>query len=298
MKFYKKTFTILFACILILLATAILKAQETNVSEWMQKASNAGIEQSVLSDFQNRVQGKEIDSKQVESIIKSAISMSEENLPAEVAIQKALEGFSKGIPAERVAMVIDQVHESVRQAAEIVDPWMNRPEVRERIRSKGQGLDENKFRNELAKATSRSIMQNIPAEAVSEALSEIGSKSILAKSSPSDVVAAMGILPDLPSSSDQPQASGKFIARALEGGFKADELQKLPSAIKVAQQRSELPAASVIEGVANQMRGNIPAKEILKNLFDGKVGGGPPGDIPRGLRNNNNKGQGNSNNGT
>lgn len=298
MKLFTGIHKILLAGFLMFLISGNLYAQENNTEEWIKKAGEAGIEQSMLSELQTRIQNNKISDQQFQSIIKTAIAMSEENLPADIAIQKALEGFSKGIPSGRIASVVDQMHKSVGQAAKIVDPWMNKPAVQEMMGRSGQAMPKEKFRNELTKATSKSIMQNISAESVNQVLSQIGTQSVLANSGPSDIVAAMGILPDLPSTSKNPEMAGKFIARALNGGFKADELQKLPSAMKMAQQRSQLPAASVIEGVISQMKGNVPAKQILQNLFNGKVGGGPPGDIPKGLDNKGdrgNKGQGKGN---
>jgi hypothetical protein len=49
----------------------------------------------------------------------------------------------------------------------------------------------------------------------------------------------------------------------------------------------------VIEGVSKQMSGGIPAKQILQNLFNGNVGGGPPGNVPKGLGNKQNRGNSN-----
>lgn len=293
MRFLTKIITLFLAGFILVFVSGTLQAQQIDRPDWFQKAGEAGIEQSMLSELQNKLQEKGISDQQFESILKSAIAMSEENLPAEVAIQKALEGFSKGIQAGRIVMVLDKVHKSVRQAAKMVDPWMNKPDVQEMIGRSGDAMPKELFRNELTKATSKSFMQNISSDEVNEVLSQIGDQSVLSKAGPADIVTAMGVLPDLPSTANDSQASAKFIIRALKGGFKSDELQKLPSALKVAQQRSELPAASVIEGVASQMRGSIPAKQILQNLFNGNVGGGPPGNIPKGL--NDNRGRGNSN---
>ncbi len=294
MKFSNKILTLFLTGIL--LTAGHLYAQETDASGWIQKAEQAGIEQSVLSELQTRVQSGGINAEQLESIMTSAIAMSEENLPAEMAIQKALEGFSKGIPGGRVLSVVDKVHSSTSQAAKVVDPWMERPQV-EQMAARSEGsMSPDKFRTELTKATSKSFMQNLPADAVTEILSQIGNESILSKAGPSDIVAAMGILPDLPQSANNAESSGKFIVQALKEGFKANDLQKLPSAIKIAQQRSQLPAASVVEGIAGQLRGNIPAKQILQNLFNGNVGGGPPGNIPKGLENRPDRGQNGGNN--
>jgi hypothetical protein len=139
------------------------------------------------------------------------------------------------------------------------------------------------------KAASKSIMQHITSETIKKVLSQIGTESVLSNTNPTDIVAAMGILPDLSASSNAENA-GSFVVRALKGGFKAEALQKLPSAIRMAKQRSELPAASILERVSNQMREGVPARQIVQNLFEGKIGGGPPGNKPNGLNKKPNNG--------
>jgi len=295
MKFYKNRLITFIAGVLIFGTSGVLQAQQNNKAQWMQQARNAGLEQSVLNEFQGHLNDKTISEDQLASIIRSATSMSEQDLPADIIINKALEGFSKGVPGERVVSVVGQLEQSVAKAAAIVDPWMNKPEVRQMVNRSGSAMPKERFRNELTKATSKSFMQNMSSESLSNIFDQVGSSSVLSKSGPAEVIAAVGILPDLPSSGSNPKGAGEFVVRALKGGFNANELQKLPSAMKVAQQRSQLPAASVIEGVAGQMQGNIPAKQILQNLFNGKVGGGPPGDIPKGIDKNKGRGTGNSN---
>lgn len=295
MKLYKEIFAILIFGTIFLGASGNIQAQQNATPNWMKKAQEAGIEQSVLSEFQEHLNNKRASEDHVASILRSALSMKEQELPADIILQKALEGFSKGVRGERIVSVIGQVQQSVVKAATIVDPWIEKPEVREMMSKSGATMPKKKFRNELTEATSKSIRQNLPLETLDHVFGELADRSVLSKTGPTEIVVAVGILPDLPSSANNPQVAGEFVVRALKGGFKANELQKLPSAMKMAQQRSQLPAASVIEGVAGQMKGNIPAKQILQNLFNGKVGGGPPGEIPKGIQNNRGRGAGNGN---
>lgn len=295
MSNYRKIIIATCAVLLSLSWSGQLLAQD-NVSQLVQRAQEAGIEKQAIAELQQRSQQRGMSEQQLQQILNAAINMAGEDLPADIAIHKALEGLSKGVPGGRIASVVDRVHQSVGEAAKIIDPWMKRPEVRQMMKRSGQPMGDREFRNELAKATSKSVMQNISSESINEVLGQLASESVLSNAGPSDVVAAMGILPDLPTASNRPDQAGNFVVRALKGGFKADELQKLPSAMKMAQQRGQLPAASVIKGVANQMRNDIPAKQILQNLFNGKVGGGPPGDIPGLNKGKGKKGQGNSGN--
>jgi len=292
-KFSLNKYTILLSMLLLFCLTASVQAQDQSVEALADRARNAGISGELVDEMIQRGRSQGVSDQQLSEVLNIAIEMSNQNLPADLAIQKSLEGFSKGVPASRIVPVLNKVHQSVGEAAKVVDPWMKSEEVQQMVGRSSQTQDH--FRNELTKATSKSFMQDLPSDAVSQVLEQIGDNSVLNNAGPADIIAAMGILPDLPQAKNNPQESGTFLVRALKGGFKADELQKLPSAMQFAQQRSELPAASVVQGVANQMRGNIPAKQILKNLFNGKVGGGPPGDIPKGLKNNKGRGNGNSN---
>jgi len=294
MKSYTKILITLMIAVLSLVSAKNLYGQETNIKALMKQARESGLEQSALVELQNRAKQRGADNQQLSTIIKTAISMSKENLPAEVAVQKSLEGFSKGIPADRIVAVVKRMHQNLGQAVKIIDPWMQKPTVQEMLNRTTKEMPQKKFRNELAKAASKSMMQNISAETVKNVLSQIGNKTVISHTGPTDIVAAMGILPDLPETAD-PKRSGAFIVRALKGGFKADALQQLPSAIKMAQHHSELPAASVLEGVASQMKKGVPARQIIQNLFNGKIGGGPQGHKPKGLDHNSNHGNGNGN---
>lgn len=273
-------------------------AQDTDISVLAERAEAAGMERATLSELQNRAQSRGISNEQLGQILESALSLSEQNLPGQLAIDKALEGLSKGVPGERLIPAVNRIGQGMRQAAEVVDPWMDRNEVQGLLKQRGQSMSENGFRNEMIKATSKSFVQNVPSDNVQSIFNEIGSEEIISRSTPGDLITAVSILPDLPTTANQPKVSASFIVRALKGGFDADKLQQLPSAMKMGQQRSQLPAASIIEGVAQQMDNGTPAKQVLQNLFNGNIGGGPPGNIPKGLENrpdrgNNNRGNGN-----
>jgi hypothetical protein len=53
--------------------------------------------------------------------------------------------------------------------------------------------------------------------------------------------------------------------------------------MNMAQRRSQLPAQAVAQGLSRQLQGGLPASQILQNLFNGEIGGGPPGNVPPGL---------------
>jgi uncharacterized protein YjgD (DUF1641 family) len=299
MNTFKKIVLLLLSggLLLILLSGTVL-AQQNNLNTVLQKAQQAGLNESTLANLQQRANNAGISDEQLIELIQPAIEMAGQNLPGEFALEKAMEGISKGIPASRISPVLDQLKQKTSEAVTIVDPWLKQPEVQKMVSSSASGITEEKFRNELAKATSKALNQNVSHDNVSELFQEMGSESVLSQTSPPDIIAAVGIMSDMPGGLKQSQSS-QFIIRALKGGFKANELQNLPSAMAMAQQRSELPAASVVEGVSKQIKGGVPAKQILQNLFNGEIGGGPSGKAPKGLENKpdrGNQGQGNNGN--
>lgn len=297
MNTYKKIVLLLFAAgALLLTLNGAAMAQANDLDTVLKKAQESGIDETALKELQQRASSRGATDEQIIAMIQPAIDMAGQNLPVELALEKAMEGLSKGVPASKIAPVLQRLNQSAAEAVVIVDPWLERPDVKEMIAKTPNGISNEKFRNELTKATSKALNQNVNQETAKEIFNEMGDESVMGKASASDIIAAVGILPDMAQGVDQSQA-GKFLVRALKGGFKASELQSLPSAMSMAQQRSELPAASVLEGVAKQLDGDIPAKQILQNLFNGQVGGGPSGNIPKGLENRSDRGnQGNNGN--
>lgn len=269
-----------------------IQAQQIPLDELIQRARNAGIEQSELEELQTRAERRGMSDQQLAALIEPAVNLAEENLPADHITQKALEGLSKGVPSSRIVSYIDRMNSSTRQAARIVDPWVEKTDIRQITGGDGGSAPGVEMRNNLIKASSRAITQNIPAESVGQILDDLNNESVLSRTTPSAVVAAISILPDLPGA-EQAQIARSFVVRALKGGFNSGELQKLPTALNMALQRSQLPAASILEGVSNQLQGGTPAAQILQNLSNGIVLGGPAGNIPKGLEKIPDQGRGN-----
>lgn len=276
-------------CLLMALP-ALLHAQDTGLDDLIRRAQAAGIEQSNLQQLQQRAGQQGLSNEELASLIEPAVSLAEQNLPSDAIFNKALEGLSKGVSPNRIMPVLQNLRDNTMRMAPVVDNWMGKPEVGNMLQQ-NEGMNRNAFRNEMIKSVSRGSSAEITSESISALLDEVGSDDVMNESTPQSIVAAVGIFAELPTSAQNPEMSRSLLIRSLKAGFSSSDLQKLPGAMSVAQQRSQLPAASVVQGVANQMRDGIPAQEILKNLFNGNVGGGPPGGIPPGLENKPDRGK-------
>ena len=291
---------LLLGCCLMLFPIMAL-AQDTGLSATLQDARNAGIESSVLEEIQQRASQRGLSDAELSQLIRPAISLAEQNLPSDAIFTKALEGLSKGVPASRISPVLQSIGNATRRSAPIVDPWIAREEVKNM--SQNSGMISQQFRDEMIKSVSKNLQANVPREEISALLDEVISSGTVNEANAQSIAAAVRVFPELPTTSQNPGMSRAFVIRSLKGGFTSSELQKLPAAMAVAQQRSQLPAQSVIEGISKKMKSGVPANQILQQLFNGTIGGGPPGGIPPGLENrpdnrgNNGQGQGGGQNG-
>jgi len=283
LKLYISKLSAALLFVLMLGLPAFTAAQNGTLSELIEQAREAGIEQSRIADLQDRAEARGITDDQLMQIIAPAVSMAEKNLPHEMIFEKAFEGISKNVPFQRMQPVFNSIVESSEQAAGVVDEWVTRPEVGQMLQRSGERMDQNRFRNEMVRAGAKTLSQNFDGEILRETLNSISEGRIMENTRPSSVLAAVNVLSDLPSAAQEPTETARIVLSALAGGFDAADLQKLPGAMHMAQRRSELPATAVAEGLSRQLQGGLPASDILQNLFNGEVGGGPPGTTPPGL---------------
>lgn len=294
-KYKKFILSFMVALCLVVAAFTDASSQERGLTDLISQARSAGIEQADISRLQKRAAERGISDEQLVRILQPAVEMAEQNLPADIVFQKAFEGIAKGIPASRMIPVLDGLKGHSAQAASVIDPWMQREEVKSFIAKEGKRT-ETGFRNEMIRAGVKSVTPENQTRGIEQLLSAIDNSSVLDKTTPASLLAAVNIMPDLPESARRGEVMSSLISKALGNGFNAEEMQKLPVAMNAAQRRSQLPAATVMEGVASQLKGGIPAEQILQNLFNGNVSAGPPGNIPRGLENRPERGRGSGRN--
>jgi hypothetical protein len=271
--------------LLMLPAVAFGQGQEPEVT---------GIDQERIDELQSRALNRGYSEEQFAMILEPALQMAGQNLPAELLLQKAMEGVAKGVPAQQMVPVLQNIQRGTEAMVPVISQWVERDEVSQMLDHSEERFDRDQLRQEMLKVSSKAVSQQVGPELVEDILNTLTDLGVIQNSRPSSVIAAVGVMPDIPSIGEQPDIAKGVLVRAVQSGFSASEMQRLPGAMNMAQRRSQLPAAAVIEGVSQQMQGGIPASEILQNLFNGNIGGGPPGNVPRGLENRSGRGQGNS----
>lgn len=279
----QKSIAMIAAFLLILMYSVSSVAYSQSLGDLIEQARAAGIEQSQINELQNRAQARGISDADLMGIIRPAVAMAEQNLPHEMIFEKAFEGLSKRVSPQQMQPVLNSISENSARAAMFVDPWVDRPEVGRMLARTGERMEKGVFRNQMIKASSKGLMQDFDSDVMQQTLESVAASSAMERARPSGIITAISILSDLPSAAQEPAQSARIVLSALESGFDASDLQKLPGAMSMAQRRSQLPAQAVAEGLNRQLQGGMPASQILQNLFNGEIGGGPPGNIPPGM---------------
>jgi len=266
------------ALLLLLFAPLAAHSQDAGLEQAMSRAAAAGVDQERLNQIQERASARGVDDAMLARLLEPAADLAENNMPSDFLLQKIMEGFAKGVPGGRMMPVIESIHSQTPKAVEMADRWIAGAEVAPFMQA--MGGQQPRFRQDLVNAGLKSLTQNVTAETIESVLNELGRAPVLQKTSPHAVAAAVGILPDLPASVLKEKGVYELIAKAVEGGFSAADIQRLPGAMNAAERRSELPAASILNGMSDQIGSGIPANQILQNLFNGNINAGPPQGIP------------------
>lgn len=254
-------------------------------------AEKADMNQAKLNNITSRAESKGINGRQLYDILAPAVAMAEQDLPYETALDKALEGLSKGVSTERIASFLTELQGSTEKAAHIVQTWTDEQSSAGISNSAESFVSKGNHKDELVTQIARGIRNNVDDDTYTSVLSDISGDEELSKTSPAKVIAAISIIPELPgTAAEQAKIARSFIIQALKSGFTPPDLQQLPIALSQAQSHAQLPAASILSGASRQMAMGTPAAAILQNLFNGNIGGGPPGNTPPGLENKPDKG--------
>lgn len=289
MKTLKNITAIIFSGLLLFAVVSnAVGQQQASLSDLLQKATQAGVNDEVLQTLVDRAENNNFSQSELSQILQSAISMAEEKLPAEAAISKALEGITKGVPADRVSGMVDRMRVSSQEASQVVEPWLNSSEVAQNLVSDAQGMSGEAFRQEMISEVARGLRENVSPETYASVLSDISAdQNLLEQLYPSKVVAAISMIPDLPEeAAGEAKIARGFVFRVLKSGLHPSEMRKLPMALAQGQMRGQLPAEAMMASVMDKLGSGIPSSQIFQQLMNGNLGAGPQGSLPIGIRNN------------
>lgn len=234
--------------------------QQSEREQITGRAIEAGIEQQLMDRLFER--SEKHDSEEIVlSILHSATSMAENNLPYELIFNKAFEGLTKGVPSGLIENTITGIEQSTRQAAEVVDPWLQ-----EEHNLPFDPRDEQSFRDGLVVAISNVMRNEVSADAAGNILRALSNASLPADVGPAKIIAAVRIIPDMTSFTGQSDRALGFVLHLVDKGFKAGEMLKLPTAMRYFQGRNNLPASVMVEAITGRLQ-DLPASRIMQDLM-------------------------------
>ena len=247
----------------------------------IKRAIDAGIDAGRIERLVDRAQSREVSPDQLQHILNPVISLAEMDFPYHLMMHKAAEGLAKQVPAPGIRFVLDQMQTSMVRSAAVIDPWIGRQEVQHLIEA-GRGARASDaaskhYRDKFLESTSHFLQKDADDVILREFLNEVSSTVILKNGDLASIAAGLQVLYEMPMTQDNPGLSVRLLTGAMNAGFTASEIRKLPDALRSAHIHSHLPMEKIAGSMDQQLHDNVPAVHIMENFFQGNVGGGPPG---------------------
>lgn len=275
--------------LLVLGAPSAVFAQNPDIQDLITRGRQAGLDTKHIQTVVQRARETGLRTDVTANLLRAAVDLAEQDLPATPLLNKTLEGFSKQVPPDRLQPVVQQFRTYTEQAGQLVSQWRKRPEVRSFTGMSENSASKNKAQTRLISAIAEAQLQDLQIQNIDRFLNELPSTVERRPVPLSDVATAVSVLPDLPGSKRSPEATRRLLTAALEAGYNAESLRQLPAALRSARLASQRPANALVRGAAQAIARGTPAADVLRGLFQGSppgvgppagVGNGPPGKGP------------------
>lgn len=261
-------------------------AQNADVQALLEQGREAGADGEQMKVVVERARRAGLNADVTASLLRPAVELAEQDLPAAPLLSKTLEGLAKQVPPARMQRVLQQYRTYTETAGRLVTEWTQRSEVQQLLReADGEpGTDaQRKARDRMVTAVAKARQQDVPVEEVEAFLNDLPTGLERRSVSLDEVAAAVNVLPDLPASGASPEASRQLLIAALDAGYSPEALRRLPSALQTARRKSKQPVDALARGTARAIAQGTPATEVLQGLFQGSFpGGGPPAGVGEG----------------
>lgn len=267
------------AVLLLVMPLGAAAQPTSSVRRLIERGTEAGIDAPLMEQIAQRVDQAGFGPGQSVQLLRPAVDLAEQDLPAQTVLRKALEGLAKRVPPSRIRPVLQRLHTHTQQAGALVEVWTEQPSVREMMGEAGTSALDGEARDQLVASAAQARAQNVPPDVVERLLETLPAETGRRPISPGDVVAAVQVLPELLDNGASPQATIQLLTSAVDAGYGPANLRQLPTAIRVAQQRNPRPVDVLARNAARAVARGLPAADVLGRLFEGGLPGGPPGDV-------------------
>jgi len=251
---------------------------QSPVSSLIEQGRAAGADAALMRTVATRAQDAGFSAQATADLLRPAVALAEQDLPASPLMNKALEGLAKQVPAARMGPVLRQLGTHTQEAGALVSTWASRGATQALLGRSGPPPQAE--RNRLITTIAEARQQNLPLPAVEQFLNRLPDAVERRPVSLSAVTTAVGTMPDLPAARENPGLARELLSAALNAGYDAESLRQLPAALEQARRASQRPTTAIARGAAQAITKGTPASAVLRSLFQGSIpGGGPPAGV-------------------
>lgn len=251
---------------------------QSPVSSLIEQGRAAGADAALMRTVATRAQNAGFSAQATADLLRPAVDLAEQDLPAAPLMNKTLEGLAKQVPAARMGPVLQQLRSHTQEAGALVSTWASRGDTQALLGRSGP--PPRAERNQLITTIAEARQQNLPLPAVEQFLTQLPDAVQRRPVSISEVTTAVGTMPDLPAVRENPALARELLGAALNAGYDAESLRQLPAALEQAQRTSPRPTTAIARGAAQAITKGTPAAAVLRSLFQGSIpGGNPPAGV-------------------
>jgi hypothetical protein len=264
---------------LVLLALALPTGArgQPAVQSLLEQGRTAGADADLMRTVATRAQNAGFSAQATADLLRPAVRLAEQDLPATPLLNKTLEGLAKQVPAGRMTPVLQQLRTHTQEAGALVSSWVSQRGTQALLGRSGPPPQAE--RSPLITTIAEARQQNLPLPAVEQFLNQLPDAVQRRPVSLSAVTTAVGTMPDLPAARTSPALARELLGAALDAGYDAESLRQLPAALERARRTSQRPTTAIARGATQAIAQGTPASTVLRSLFQGSVPGkGPPAE--------------------
>jgi hypothetical protein len=245
------------------------------VQSLIEQGRAAGADAELLRTVVTRARESGYSAQAAADLLRPAVALAKQGLPATPLMNKTLEGLAKQVPPARIGPVLQQLRTHTQKAGALVSTWSSQKSTQALLGRTGPPpqAEQNRLITTIAEAR----QQDLPLPAAEQFLSQLPDAVQRRPVSLSKVTTAVGTMPDLPATRENPALARKLLGAALNAGYDAESLRQLPAALEQARRTTQRPTTAIARGAARAITKGTPASTVLRSLFRGSIpGGGPP----------------------
>lgn len=254
------------------------------IGRLVDQGVKAGAPRALMQQVVQRAKQVGLGQEQTAPLLRPAVELARQGLPAQGVLKKSLEGLGKGLPVSRIQPVLRQVQIYTQQAGAHVESWIERPKAREmmgtaEVAPPGHTARNRAARNQIIRGAVLARRQGVSLDAVQRLLEALPSKTERRPIPARDLAAALHVMPALLRGGASLGATIGLLTRALGAGYGPSALSKLLAAMHTTRCHSQLPPDVVARRAARAIARGAPATDVVQSLFNRGLPGGPLGEV-------------------